>query len=68
MRILGAERSDPRLCYWAKIWKGLCNSNVSETIEKINTEKDQLFSGLKEEKYFEIKPELFMNTNLFFEK
>lgn len=42
--------------------------DVGQTIEKINTEKEQLFSDLEEENYFEIKFELFTNTNLFFSK
>ena len=40
--------------------------DVGQTIKKINKEKEQLFSGLEEENYFEVKFELFTDTNLFF--
>lgn len=42
--------------------------DVGQTIKKINEEKEQLFSGLEEENYFEVKFELFTDTNLFFDK
>lgn len=42
--------------------------DVGQTIKKINMEKEQLFTGLEEEKYFEVKFELFTGTNLFFSK
>lgn len=40
--------------------------DVDQTIKKINKEKEQLISGLREDKYFEVKFELFTDTNLFF--